>query len=156
MRLLLTLMLGLALMPFASGASHPHRNLVALQRQSPSGVDWRYEPIHHHGVIDTGYVDRDYPTWWHVIFRYVGCPVTLSGAFGLTIFTGPSTASPNHGFVSRLPEGAVQYSRPLIDKRSRDDAIYGFLAKPATTYYYRVVIPSSRGCRLWQIDHTTN
>lgn len=100
---------------------------------------------------DSGAVQRA----WHVWLRYRGCSAISAGTIRLTVYRMLGSQSVSL-FISHVPRGAIQYSRPVTLKNTSGYKVYVFTAAPKSTYYYKVQILGDHPCASWGIGATTN
>jgi hypothetical protein len=82
---------------------------------------------------------------WHVGLAYQGCPRTSAGAIRLTVYMAG-------GFTTKR----IQYSTTVVDWKASDSTTYAFPGKKNTEFFYKVHVPSVRGCRAWSVAVETN
>jgi hypothetical protein len=82
---------------------------------------------------------------WQVGLAYQGCPRTSAGAIRLTVYMSKG-----------LTTKRTQYSRTVVDWKGSDSATYEFPGKANTEFFYKVDVPSARGCQAWSVVVETN
>ncbi len=121
--------------------SYPQSVMRQLQRNS--AVVPNYD--------DSGAWDGE----WTVGLRYRNCATTRAGAIRLTVYRIPGLQNIPKEFLRRLPPGATQYARPVVDRKTSDTPMWQFDAAPKGTFYYKIDV-LGRSCAYWGIAATTN